>query len=286
MTGRIQGLMANRSNGQPDFAHPPLVETALGVQFEPLAALDVPHIGLLWQSFAEHLPVTQQQAPLVPMIERIGGRNLGGVPALRISPQAPLPRCWFLNKEGDKLVQVQQDRFIWNWRKTADDAPYPRYVDTVRPHFVEHFDKFLEFLEAQAIGKFKPNQCEVIYVNHIVSGEVWKSHEDLAKVFIGWNQSYGHAMPLPVENIRLKVDHLIYGDEQDFIGRLHIEIDPAFRSSDDRPIVVVKLTARGKPMTQDRSGVLQFLDLGREYIVRSFEALTTPQMHELWGKRA
>jgi hypothetical protein len=44
------------------------------------------------------------------------------------------------------------------------------------------------------------------------------------------------------------------------------------------------LTARGQPLGTGLAGVLEFLDLGREWIVTGFDELTTPEMHRLWGR--
>jgi hypothetical protein len=46
------------------------------------------------------------------------------------------------------------------------------------------------------------------------------------------------------------------------------------------------LTARGEPLTGDLDGVLDFIDLGHEWIVRAFESVTSDVMHDLWEKES
>jgi hypothetical protein len=53
------------------------------------------------------------------------------------------------------------------------------------------------------------------------------------------------------------------------------------RLKDNAPMFVFDLTARG----QIGDGT-DFFDLGREWIVRSFKNLTTPEMHQVWGIRS
>ena len=190
-----------------------------------------------------------------------------------------------MDKTGKELLQVQQDRLIWNWRKTSDEDTYPRYLDHVRPRFVEHFDSFLNFLEEEKIGDFRPNQCEVIYVNHISPGQEWKTRADLDKIFLGWSSEYKQRAPLELEATQIVCQHIINDEKGEFIGRLHMSIESGSRKSDDQPVFVMKLTARGKPLSPDRDGVLNFMDLGRRYIVEIFDAVTTPAMHKAWRKQ-
>lgn len=276
--------MAKRHGDLPTFDNPPLIETALGVQFEQLTSLDVPRMGLLYGLIRDTLPVVQQQLPLNPVIERLGERLQQTPLSFQFSQQPPSPRCWFLDNDGERLLQVQQDRLIWNWRKTKGERAYPRYENDVRPRFIEYFDKFLKFLDDERIGDFQPNQCEVIYVNHIRSGQGWAKHAEIDKVFVGWRSSYSRSLPLELESTHILCRHIIYDENHEFIGRLHINIEPAFNKLDDQPMFVMTLTARGKPMGPGRDGVLKFLDLGRQHIVQAFEAATTPTMHDIWGK--
>ena len=102
----------------PDFANPPLAEVALSVQFEPLEQLRTAQIGLLWGEFRQRFPVTEEHAPLDSVIERFGvSRTSVLEPRLQMLETPPVPRVWFLNEAGTELIQVQQERFIHNWRR-------------------------------------------------------------------------------------------------------------------------------------------------------------------------
>ncbi len=65
---------------------------------------------------------------------------------------------------------------------------------------------------------------------------------------------------------------------------LQRELRSASEGSDVPRLAVMTLTARGAPRTSNLQGVLEFLDCGREWIVRGFEELTTEYMHGRWGK--
>src|SRR5256885_1562370 len=92
----------------PEFERPPVVEVALAVQFEPIEELRVPQIGLLWNDFRDRYPRTEEHPRIQPKIEQFGVR-VPAQPAVDVQfmEKPPTPRCWFLNQEGSRLVQVQ-----------------------------------------------------------------------------------------------------------------------------------------------------------------------------------
>jgi len=100
-----------------------------------------------------------------------------------------------------------------------------------------------------------------------------------------WTTRYSDTFLSGPEDIGLRVRYIIPGVDGSPIGRLLVSVDPAYRAEDDRPIYVLLLTARGRPIGQGIEGALGFLDIGREWIVRGFTSLTSPRMHEIWGRR-
>ena len=175
------------------------------------------------------------------------------------------------------MIQVQSDRFIKNWCKEGDAEQYPRYERTIRPHFDRDYGIFLDFLKKNQLGTPRVNQCEVTYVNHVLAGEGWDRYGELEKIFVFW-RSFDLTPPGPVEDLRLHARFVIPGETGNPIGRLHVDLQPAVRISDTRPMYVLQLTARGHVGDgQD------FLDIGREWIVGAFKGLTSSSMHRVWG---
>lgn len=115
----------------PDYKKPPVVEVAISIQFNPLKELNVPKLGALWLEFEKEFPETQDQPPLSPVFE-VYGQIQPPRFEFRFEAAPPLSRCWFLNKAGTELIQVQQDRFILNWRKTTETAKYIRYEENYK----------------------------------------------------------------------------------------------------------------------------------------------------------
>lgn len=264
-------------NSLPDFGNPPVVETVLSAQFEPIAELQTAHLGLLWAEYRDTFPKTEERPPLEPIIERFP-EALAPRLGLRLHSleKPPVPRLSFTNEHGNEMIQVQTDRFIKNWRKEEEAEQYPRYKFSIRPKFDRDFKIFNEFLAKNKLGAPQVNQCEVAYVNHIVSGEGWDRFAELHRIFTFW-QSPSGIPPGPIEDVRINLKFVIPNDQGKPIGRLYVDVQPAVRVPDNRPMYVLHLVARGQIGSS-----LEFFDIGREWIVRTFKALTTDPMHHIW----
>jgi uncharacterized protein (TIGR04255 family) len=277
---RSHARMTENRSSLPDYSNPPVIEVALGVQFQSIPGFGTPHIGLLWEMFRAEFPVTQEQPPLAHTVEEFGLRVAPRI-SLEALPGPPVPRVWFLNRAGSELVQVQPDRLVVNWRKTADDQEYPHYVD-VRAKFDRALDAFRQFLATEDLPDIQPDQCEVTYVNHCLAGAGWERHGEAHRVVAVWRDVSDSFLPEP-EEVRFAVSYLV-AEGRRALGRLHVNFEPAYRSSDNQPLVVMRLVARGAPIGEGVAGVGGFLDAGHTWIVQGFTSLTTPEMHAVWGR--
>jgi len=268
-----------RPSDYPDFEEPPVVETVLSVQFGPLTEMRTAHLGLLWEKYRPTFSKTEERPTLGQVFEQFPEtpRTRLGL-ELQSYENPPVPRLWFITTKGNEMIQVQPDRFIKNWRKEGEGETYPRY-ERIRASFERDFKVFQEFVTKNQLGTPRINQCEVTYVNHILSGQGWDSFADVDKVFNVW-KSPVDPIPGNAEDLRAHARFVIPADDGTPVGRLHAEIQPAFRASDNKAMYVFQLTARGQAGES-----FEFLDLGRKWIVKSFAALTTPQMHRVWKRK-
>lgn len=267
--------MHPRPEHLPNFENPPVVETVLSVQFEPLPLLQTAYIGLLWNEYRSSFPKTEERPPLEPVVEQFPESPTARV-GLKFQAVENFPalRVWFINDKGSEMIQVQNDRFIKNWR-AVDRDPYPHY-ENFRPNFDRDYRILVDFLAKNQLGTPRVNQCEVTYVNHILAGEGWERYGDADKIFSFW-RSPDLVPPGVPEDIRLHTRFVIPGAGGEPVGRLHVDLQPAVRTSDNHPMYVLHLTARGRV----GDGV-DFFDIGREWIVLAFERLTTSTMHRIW----
>lgn len=265
----------------PDFSRPPVAEVALAVGFSPIAGLRLVEYGRLWDLYRTSFSKVVEQPPVQMTVERFGGQGGGPGVSFELLSMPPLPRVWFVNEDESELVQVQNNWFARNWRKVPSRGDYPRYPN-IRQPFESDFRSFEQHVQAARLGVVKPTQCEVTYINHISidDPEPWTLGDVVTLVNPG---SPGDFLP-PVESIRLAAQYVITHD-QDSVGRLHVTAEPATRRTDNRPIVVLTITARGRPLGEGIEGVVSFLDLGHDWVVRAFESVTTERMHMMWGKQ-
>jgi uncharacterized protein (TIGR04255 family) len=271
----------------PDFENPPVIEVALSVQFKALDSLRSPHYGLLWaKAFRdEGFSRIEEHGTLVPTFEDFESKRAPRVGIqLQAFDDAPPPaRVWFLNKTGTQLIQVQPDRFIFNWRRENTDESYPRYAH-IRERLKTTFNQFLDFVRSERLGNVVPEQCEATYVNHIVSGQGWTRHGELDHVATVWENRYSDSYLGRPEDVAFAARYRMPTDSAP-LGRLYINLQSAFQSADKRQIYVLTLTARGRPTSTGTEGVFGFLDLGHEWIVRGFTSITRADMHRIWGRK-
>lgn len=265
----------------PDFENPPVSEVVLSVRFAPLEVGTIALGSVGQELFGPTLPKVDEQPPVVMPIEELESPARGSELRLELLESPPTPRFWFMSESGNELVQIQEDFFARNWRRSdGSDVVYPHY-DAVRQPFVDGYIAFADAMSERAGKVLTPIQSEITYVNHLLPGEGWESHSDLAKVLrlvSGAETSF-----LPNAESTQLVSKYLMDRASAPIGRLHVTAQPAYRRTDQLPVFVLTLTARGRPLSDDAVGVAEFMDLGHEWIVRGFTDMTTEGMHGIWG---
>lgn len=263
----------------PDFANPPVNETVYSLQFAPLSKFSVPHFGLYWARIREEYGQINVMPPVPSLNEQFASTPLQGGPTFEIVAHPEL-RCWFFNSSGTRLVQVQRDRFSFNWRQVEGTEEYPRYP-ILKAAFVAQWQAFKQFLVDEKLGSPEVTQCEVTYVNHIIPGVGWTGYGELANVLAPWSGKHSDAfLPAP-ERVRIELNYQL----PDRLGRLYVQALPVLRARDMTEILQVTLTARGAPRSPSEQDVFAWIDLGREWVVKGFADFTATQVHRLWGRR-
>lgn len=278
--------MTAPSRGLPEFSNPPLTELALALHFDALPSLRTAHLGLFWERLRQRFPWTEEQPPLEPTIEKFGipGRPAFGV-QLELASAPPVPRLWFLSHDRSELLQVQPNFFARNWRRVSGQKEYPRFK-RFRASFEADLDTFRQFVADEQLGEITPRQCEITYTNHIDRAGSWNGQ--LESVVAWWHPRSSEGFPpahdARPEQVRFAAQYVIPAADQEPLGRLHIEVQPGTRLADGEPILRLTLVARGRPDGHGLEGVRGFLDVGHEWAVQAFAAITTPEAQRIWGR--
>jgi uncharacterized protein (TIGR04255 family) len=260
---------------------PPVIETVLGVHFHPIQGLTAAHFGIFWKTVLRPDWTRAVEAP--PIVEQT--ERFSDMPSwLNISPGSviavPLSahsssRLQISNSTGDRMVQLQSNRFHYNWKRT--EGPYPSYF-AVREEFSQQFRHFRQFVEEQGLGQVKPFQWEVTYVDYIPPGVLWQSPEDWHKVIPGLLGGR-HQDTLRLESVTGDWRYEITPKR----GRVYINLGLGKPDEKEMPGILLQWTARG-PITGESEGALsQGLDLAHDVLLKKFLDVTSPEAHRAWG---
>ena len=101
----------------PRLKDPPILEVVCGFFFPALAGLDPILVGKYWAEQKEKHGFPNRQLH-GPVVERPGFLVAEGVGPLR---------SWLVSASEEYVLQIQPDRFYFNWRKR--EAQYPHFND-------------------------------------------------------------------------------------------------------------------------------------------------------------
>ena len=165
----------------PSFTNPPLIETALSVQFPPIEGFRNIHLGLFWARVRDDYPVAEDAEPIAPGIELFGDQIVKrprGMAPIRFGPgNVVRAQLWSANRQT--MVQLQSDRIVYNWRRTSGNV-YPRWRE-VLPGFERVYSIFREHLREHGLGEAHPTNWDVTYVNHLLKGSDWNTPADCGR---------------------------------------------------------------------------------------------------------
>lgn len=269
-----------RSSVLPNYLRPPVVETILGVQFEPFPDFHNAHLGAFWKMLGDDWANVVDAPPLEPQFERFetGGTWQRAGVQLRLL-EKPTSRLQIKNQSGDRMVQIQNGRLHFNWLGESVKA-YPRY-DAVREGMRTAIALLEDFAAAEGLGRPRANQWEITYLNHIAKGTVWEAPKDWS--FFKPLSGIGSVPATLMLDSFGGEWHLEIPPKQ---GRLHVEWRHGKQSErQGGEVIVLTLTARG-PAPEGAEGLqpaLAGLDLGRAAIVRSFKEMMSDAANDYWG---
>lgn len=254
----------------PDYENPPLSEVALGISFAPLDNLKIPHIGMYWNRIRHEYPQCEQMPPI-------------GQQQINISKNwpVPMPRTWFISEDTSHLIQLQNGRFVLNWRKQTEEGQYPRY-DALIESFWARLNEFREFIKQQEIGELQLQECELTYINHIFYNELMEAPQAISNILpdITWRQEHERFLPNPTP----QVWQFRFDLPEDY-GALTVDVKHATRTTDNVPVVILELSTKGLGQNKEWEAVRQWYDLSHEWIVNAFADMTSEEAQKkLWKK--
>ena len=266
----------------PSFRKPPLVETAISLQFQLIDGLKNAHLAIYWQAMRNEFPKISDAQLLPEQVELFGEQALRArrFPGFRIAAAGEACRMQMASQDDQAMVQIQNGRIISNWRRgTAGE--YPRW-GSVLSRFKESMRKFKEMLASEKLGDVVVNQWEVVYVNHLLKGRDWDTPADWHSLLPGIVANPTGYSAGTLESLVCSVQAVM----PDNPGRVHADLFHGFGSLEAAPqeLLSLQITARGGVTEPTDEKAYNGLERGHVAIVRTFCDLTGPTAQKRWER--
>lgn len=252
------------------FENPPIDEIVCGISFDSITELRSGHFGILWQKFRPDFPKIEDHIPVDP----ISREELANLNTL------PLPRVWFLHRDENEIIQVQRNRFFYNWRKRRVNDEYPGYKKVVE-NFERYLSRFQEFLLEENLGDLVPQQYELTYIDLIPKGQGWESPGNLEKIF-------PNLLSLTKQGIFLSdvrgIGWQIILDLPNGLGEIGISIRNAQRDSNKQEFIHMEFKAMSNRAYQP---TIAWFEDAHNTIMNLFCNLISNEIQEeFWGRKS
>ena len=257
-----------------DFDKPPVSEVVCGIGFAEPRGFSTPHMGLFWRTVLEEFPVAEVKDVITPP---------GETHAIRVSNVPPPPRFFLRSEDRSELIQVQENRFLYNWLKTDDDKPYPRYKKVIT-RFHEFRKRFERFLADYGFGEIAHRELRLEYVNHIPEGEGWEHPADINRIFPGFKYRRRERRYLkPPMDFDIRSRHPVAYENSRLDVSIRTGCKRAGENSEQR-IFIFQLTVVGDVSDPAEEEMQAWFDMAREAINLSFLDLTSSNAQaKIWG---
>jgi uncharacterized protein (TIGR04255 family) len=248
------------------FEKPPLREVVFDVGFEEPAAMTAVHFGLVWESFRQEFPTTEDHPQLIDP-------NFDG--GLLTSP-----RVWFIHHDDTRVIQVQKNRFIYNWRRRGGE--YPSF-DVVYPEFKRHFSTFKRALEELGVPPVRARKLELKYINLIRPGDVWETYSDISRILpdLSWRSSRDRFLSGPDDlNVSFRFNM------PDSNGELVASLSSGIERHTKERVLQLELRVSGATSSEGNIEIEEWFSIAHLAIVNTFVDLTSESIqHNVWGRR-
>jgi len=266
--------VSGHDQGLPEYTRPPVVEVALAIQFGAAIGYKARDLAEIADHWKDECPEVEERTPL-PMM---GFGSESPDVMLDVDDGTDVPRLWLQNGSGDRVVQLQQDRIVVNWKQESGQGTYPRY-GSIREALRGAWRKLEMAVGGLGLQQPQPSVCEAQYINHLGPDQGWFSTEDTARLIAPWKGTMSDDF-LPPNSHGMFLLHFHLPDQR---GWLNIEGWPANHVTNEK-MLVLNLTARGRASSPDLTSALDFMDLAHEWIVRGFTSVTTSEAHKIWER--
>jgi uncharacterized protein (TIGR04255 family) len=237
------------------FTKSPLTEVVCGVEFiaPDFSAI---HFGLYWQTIRERFPVPPQDLP-----------PIGDIDLLPILPK--LRRVWFESADKQQLIQLQANRFHYNWRRQNESDKYPHFEE-IYPKFEQEWQIFQNWWLGLGGLPLQVKRYELTYLNQIDKAFGWNNPGDTSKFFTFAGKEWNGFLDKPSINSS-ELEFIL----PDNLGALSVSLNQRLRI-----LMFFELTSRS---TDANCQITNWFNAAHEYTVKAFLDLIQEDIKNEWG---
>lgn len=240
------------------FEKSPLAEVVFGVEFNAQNFSAV-HFGLYWQKIKDKFSTHPLDRPPI-------GRNQF------MSLVQPLPRLWFESDDKKELIQLQDDRFYYNWRK--QDLEYPHFEE-IYPKFLVEWNRLKDWWLENEKKELQSSRYQMGYINQIDANLGWNNAEDSTKIFSFLESNWKSDNFKPnILNANLE---FLLPEEQ---GIISVTINQGIKPKENSPVLTLNITSVSKDTNTE---IETWFKIAHESTVEIFLSLINQETKSLWG---
>lgn len=208
-----------------NFKKSPLNEVILGIQLKGPSLSSKKSIELI-DLLRNEYPEISEHPPIPSIIEH------PNKPSTQKVLNSFASRKHLVHKNTNKLIQIQPDRLLFNWRREETNTPYPSFINVFHD-FKEIINIIIKTVDFDLYKEI--NQFEFTYIDHIYLDTFGISSYRL-----------DHFLNIFQYDSSIKSINLDYSIPHEKIGgTLNTSIKSAKNKKDERKLFVLENTCRG-----------------------------------------
>lgn len=253
----------------------PVAELVLGARFAAKDWTSAVH-GVFWKELGEEWPETYD-APRLPPIPLLTDRLSASEGLFSVFREPHSGRLMIVNRRSNRMMQVQSDQFLFNWRRHEEE--YPSYRCLIA-EFIDHFKRLLEISESLGIQSPRIEGWQLTYVDSFPQGEFWSRREEQWSLFPSMlgDPSILDGNVASCRGVRVGWDCVLADG-----GALHVSLFPGKTVGDERESLLMETVVRGAVAEPSLESLKAGMDAGHAAAVHVFGRIIPRSLAESLG---
>ncbi|HLO83719.1 MAG TPA: TIGR04255 family protein [Nostocaceae cyanobacterium] len=243
------------------FKNSPLVETVFTVIFDAPGFSSI-HFGLYWESIRDGFPLQKDASPL----------------EVEDDQDTFLPRVLFLSADRRKMIQLQENCFIFNYEVNNQSVSENNKISD----FFDLWDQLENWWKNYSQEPINIHRYQLAYLNVINKPLGWESTKDHSKIFRVIKPNFSNTLGIP-NSLDFKMQFSLPKD----LGELYLQAEQVSTSDDEEEeggltedSIHLQLVASSIDATIP---LKHWFISANEYTVKAFLDITTEEAQKIWG---